>query len=94
MMAEDFTVFFDAAVFGESAELDGNAITVIRDDATVESMDGGYLSDEPSALVPTADVPDAAVSQVLTIGDKNFLVRQVRLVPPDGRLTRLVLAEA
>lgn len=93
-MTEDFSVFFDAAIFGESALLDGAAITVIRDDASVEAMDGGYIGDEPSALVPTSEVPDAAVGQTLDIGSQAFVVRQVRLVPPDGKITRLILAEA
>lgn len=88
---EDFAVFF--ADFGVTATpLVGDAVTVIFDRATIQTLGGDITSTGPIALAVEADVADwTSQSTVIEIGSASFLVIDKQ---PDGTgLTLLTLRE-
>lgn len=103
MLDEDLSVFF--ADWGEAAELDGQAVTVIHGaPGEVLPLGGaGMAGDAPRALIPFASIPArttspadtdpvlvyATVTAIRTL--KRWIVREVR---PDGTgLATLMLAQ-
>jgi hypothetical protein len=92
VFAEDLSVFFDTDGFALAATLDGDAVQVIRDDATIEAFSNGALTSQPSVLLTSAQAGEAEAGSVLVIGAQTYSVRQVISEPPDGALVRLMLA--
>ena len=89
--AETPSIFF--ADFAVDATLNGSAVLAIVDTSTVLELDG-VLTQGPSALLTTAQTSSAAPGQAFVAEAVNYSVRQVLREPPDGVLTRLVLARA
>lgn len=87
---EDLTPYF--AQFGQSATLAGAPLRAIVDSETVTDFDA--LTQSPTAVVKTADAGSAAAGQAFVSAAISYTVRQVLRQPPDGALTRLVLARA
>lgn len=97
MLAEPLDVFFNVAEFAVSATLNGVAVSAIVDTSTVaeDPFGGGaVLTQSPSALLKSSDAAAAAAGQGFVAGGITYTVRQVVAEPPDGVLTRLVLARA
>lgn len=90
MFTEDLSLFL--ADFGGTATLDGVAVLSIVDTQTQLEVDG-VLTQQPTALVRTSEALAAAPGQSFVSG-ATYIVRQVLRQPPDGALTRLVLARA
>lgn len=88
---EDLAPFF--ADFGGAATLNGAAVTAMVDTQTQLEVDG-VLTQVPTALVRTSEAGLAAPGQSFVASAVSYLVRQVMREPPDGALTRLVLARA
>lgn len=88
---EDLSVFF--ADFAVDATLNASALRAIVDKETQLELDG-VLTLQPTALVKTSDAAAAAAGQAFVAGSVTYSVRQVLKEPPDGALTRLVLARA
>jgi hypothetical protein len=89
---EDIAPFF--ADFGGAATLNSVAVTAIVDTQTVIEVDGGVATQQPTALVRTSEASVAAPGQSFVANAVTYIVRQVLREPPDGVLTRLVLARA
>lgn len=94
MFTEDLTPFFDTTGFALAGTLDGEAITVILDRATVPTFDNDLLTMDPSVTLDSAAAAAAAPGQELVVAGVTYTVREVQIEPPDGALTRLVLARA
>lgn len=94
MFTEDLAPFFDTAGFAQAATLDGVEITVILDRVTVPAFGNDLLTLEPSALVDSTAAATAVAGQALVVAGVTYAVREVRLEPPDGALTRLVLVRS
>lgn len=88
MFSEDLSVFF--AHFAASASLNGGAVTAIVDTETVLGDD--VLTQMPSALLRSSEAASASPGQSFVAASTNYIVRQVLREPPDGALTRLMLA--
>lgn len=86
---EDLSVFF--ADFGVAATLAGVAVTAIVDTQSLIEVDG-VMTQQPTALVVSSSAASAVPSQSFVAGSVSYIVRQVLKEPPDGALTRLVLA--
>lgn len=91
MFTEDLTPLF--ADFGVDATLAGSPVRAIVDTASVVEVDG-VLTQAPSAELSSAQSAAAAPGQAFVANATNYTVRQVLRAPPDGVLTRLVLARA
>lgn len=91
---EDLSPFF--ADFGEGSTLGGFQMTAIIDTSAIEDISAGIVTQGPTALITTADATDASAApgQVFASGGVSYTVRQVLPEPPDGKLTRLILARA
>lgn len=87
-MVEDLSLFFAADEFATAGTLDGNAVSVIFDDQTVDGLD--VLTGQPSALVAASS--GAERGQALAIGSSIYRVREVLAQPPDGATVRLMLS--
>lgn len=87
--AEDLTPFF--ADFGVDATLAGSPVRAIVDTASLVEL-GEVVTQGPSALLKTSDAASAAPGQAFVASSVNYSVRQTLREPPDGVLTRLVLA--
>lgn len=88
--AEDLSPFFSTAGFAVDATLDGVAVQGIFDEAGV--VDNGLAAVAPQFTLPTAQVPASPYGKVLTIGARNFTVREHQ---PDGTgVSTLVLSDA
>lgn len=90
-MAEDLAPFF-ADFFAVDATLAGSPVRAIVDTQTIDEF--GALTQNPSALLKSSDSGAAAAGQAFVASAVNYSVRQVLREPPDGALTRLVLARA
>lgn len=88
-MVEDLTPFF--ADFAVDATLAGSPLRAIVDTASVLELDG-VITQQPSALVKSSDASSASPAQAFAASSVSYTVRQVLKEPPDGALTRLVLA--
>jgi hypothetical protein len=88
---EDLAPFF--ADFGGAATLNSVAVTAIVDTQTVIEVEG-IATQQPTALVRTSEASVAAPGQSFVANAVTYIVRQVLREPPDGALTRLVLARA
>ena len=88
---EDLAPFF--ADFGGAATLNSVAVTAIVDTQTVIEVEG-IATQQPTALVRTSEASVAAPGQSFVANAVTYIVRQVLREPPDGVLTRLVLARA
>jgi len=88
---EDLTPFF--ADFGGAATLNSAAVTAIVDTQTAIEVEG-IATQQPTALVRTSEASVAAPGQPFVANAVTYIVRQVLREPPDGVLTRLVLARA
>lgn len=88
---EDLSVFF--ADFAVDATLNASALSAIVDTSSLIEIDG-VVTQAPTATIKTADAPAAAPGQAFVAVAVNYTVRQVLKEPPDGALTRLVLARA
>lgn len=90
-MVEDLAPFFtDFAVAGILA---GVAVSVIIDAQDFDDGPGVITRGTNCLLKPVAAVTPA-VGQTLVTGGVTYTVRQVLREPPDGALTRLILARA
>jgi hypothetical protein len=87
---ENLTPFF--ADFGTAATLSGSPLRAIVDTESVVEFD--TVTQGPSALVKTSDSAAAAPNQTFVANAITYSVREVRRQPPDGLLTRLVLARS
>ncbi len=88
MLVEDFALFF--ANFGVAGTLAGVPVRGILDSAS-DVVEGDVVTQRPTFLLqPGAASP--APGQALTLGAVSYTVRQVLAEPPDGALSRLVLA--
>ena len=92
MFAEDVSQFFSVASgFAVDATLNAAAVVAIIDTESFIEVDG-VMTQRPSALLPTSSAPSAAPGQAFVAGAVTYTVRQVLREPPDGVVTRLVLA--
>jgi hypothetical protein len=91
MLTEDLSVFF--ADFAVDATLNGSSVRAIVDTSSLVELDG-VLTQEPSAQLTTASSVAAAPGQSFVASAVTYTVRRVLREPPDGVLTRLVLARA
>lgn len=91
-MTEDLTVFF--ADFGVAAALNGSAVTAIVDTQSLVEDEPGVVTQGPTALMTSSDAASAAPGQAFVASSVTYTVRRVLKEPPDGVLTRLVLARA
>jgi len=91
VFVEDLSVFF--ADFAGNATLNASALSAIFDSNSLIELDG-VVRQAPTALIKTSDAPAAAQGQMFVAASVNYIVRQVLKEPPDGALTRLVLARA
>lgn len=89
MFAEDLSVFL--ADFGVAATLDGVAVTAIVDTQSLIEVDG-IMTQQPTATVVSSAAASAVPGQAFVASSVSYTVRQVLKEPPDGALTRLVLA--
>jgi hypothetical protein len=89
MLTENLSVFF--ADFAVDATLNGSTVQAIVDTSSFVELDG-VLTQGPSAQLTTAQSASAAPGQAFVASAVNYTVRQVLREPPDGALTRLVLA--
>ena len=87
---EDLTPFF--ADFGVAATLNGAAVTAIVDTQSVLELGDGTITQGPEATLKTSQASSAAPGQSFVAASVTYTVRQVQKLPPDGALTRLVLA--
>jgi hypothetical protein len=84
MFAEDLSPFFNAAEFAVPATIGlGSAVNGIFDNGYSAGQVGamGMASTQPSFVLPTASVPDAAVGQPLVV---NTLTYCIVAHEPDG----------
>lgn len=89
MFSEDFAPFF--ADFGVDATLAGSPVRAIVDTESLIELDG-VLTQRPSALLASTSAPSTTQGQAFVASAVTYTVRQVLREPPDGALTRLVLA--
>jgi len=87
--AEQPSIFF--ADFAVDATLAGSAVRAIVDTSSLVELDG-VLTQGPSAQLTTAQSSSASPGQAFVASAVTYIVRQVLREPPDGALTRLVLA--
>lgn len=80
------------ADFGVDATLQGVAVRAIVNTATVDDL--GTLTEQPNADLPSASASSAAPGQTFIAGAVTYTVRTVERQPPDGAITRLMLARA
>ena len=93
MFCEDLSAFFDVAGgHAVAATLAGRAVQVVLDTESQQDFDAGLVTQAPAALLRTSQAAAAAPGQALAVGAAIYTVRQVLREPPDGALTRLVLA--
>lgn len=90
-MLEDLSIFFDD--FAVDATLNGSTVQAIVDTNSLVELDG-VLTQMPSAQLSTAQSASAVPGQTFVASAVNYVVRQVLREPPDGAITRLVLARA
>lgn len=90
---EPIASFFAPAGFAVPATLAGAAVSVIMDTDS-EIFVGEVVTQGPSALLASVQAAAAAPGQTLVVYSATYTVRQVLREPPDGALTRLVLARA
>ena len=88
---EDLSVFF--ADFAVDATLNALPLRAIVDTSSLVELDG-VVTQVPAALVKSSDAASAAPGQAFVASSVSYIVRQVLKEPPDGVLTRLVLARA
>lgn len=88
---EDFAPFFTE--FGVDATLAGSAVRAIVDTESVIELDG-VLTQKPTAILVTSSAASTTQGQSFVADAITYTVRQVLREPPDGLLTRLVLARA
>ena len=89
MFTEDLSLFF--ADFGVAATLAGSAVAAIVDTQSLIEVDG-VMTQQPTALVVSSTASAAVPGQAFVASSVSYTVRQVLKEPPDGALTRLVLA--
>lgn len=91
LVEDDLAPYF--ADFGVAATLAGVAVTGILD---VETSDDGFgvITQTTSFLLKPGAAVTPAQGQALVCNAITYTVRQVLAEPPDGALTRLVLAKA
>ena len=89
---EDRSVFL--ADFGQACTLAGSPVQAIVDTETTQDFDSGALTQTPSALLQSSAAAAAAPGQAFNAGSTAYTVRQVLREPPDGAMTRLILARA
>lgn len=94
MFAEEVTAFFDVdSGFAYSATLDGAAVQVILDEASVDVLNG-VITTNPSVLISADQAEDAESGQTLVIGSQTYTVRAVLSDGPDAAIKRLDLVRA
>jgi hypothetical protein len=89
--AEDLSLFFDAEEFADEATLTpggGGVVIFDRNGLTIEDL--GVQTEGPSAVFPTTQWPNAAVTHTLSIGSTSYTVRAVTPLL-DGAITLLTL---
>jgi hypothetical protein len=91
VFVEDLSAFF--ADFAVNATLNASALPALVDTSSLIELDG-IVTQAPTAMIRTADAPSAVPGQVFVASSVTYIVRQVLKEPPDGALTRLVLARA
>ncbi len=87
---ESLAPFF--ADFGVQAQLAGEPVVGIFDASSYVETGEGLVTQAPTFDLPTASALSTAPADVLVLGAASYTVRQVLRRPPDGALTRLVLA--
>jgi hypothetical protein len=90
---EPIASFFEPGGFATPATLAGAVVSVILDTES-EGFLGEVVTQGPSALLRSSEAAAAAPGQALVASGATYTVRQVLSEPPDGVLTRLVLARA
>lgn len=80
------------ADFGVDATLAGVAVRAIVNTATVDDL--GTLTEQPNADLPSTSAASAAPGQAFVANSVTYTVRTVERQPPDGAITRLMLARA
>lgn len=91
----DDAALFDPVVgFGMPATLAGMSLQAIVDTQSADLFDSDLVTQQPSALVVAGDAPAAAPGQAFVADGVTYTVRRVLQLPPDGALTRLVLARS
>jgi len=94
VFAEAVTAFFDVdSGFAYAATLDGEAVQVILDEASVDVLNG-VISANPSVLISAEQAAEAEAGQSLVIGAQTYTVRAVMFDGPDAAMKRLDLVRA
>lgn len=94
MPLDDVSLYVDPGLgFAEPVTLAGAAKTGIFD-AAAEILLDDVISTAPAFTARSDDLTGAAAGQTLVRGAASYKVRQVLALPPDGAMTRLVLARA
>lgn len=92
-MTEDLAAFFSVSEFASTATLEGATVQAIVDAESVIEVDG-LVTQAPSALLTTAQAGSAEPGDAFVALGTTYSVRRVLREPPDGAMTRLVLARA
>jgi hypothetical protein len=88
------SAFFDVGSgFASTATLDGEAVQVILDEASIDVLNG-VITANPSVLVSAEQAAEAEAGQTLVIGAQTYTVRAVMSDGPDAALKRLDLVRA
>lgn len=94
MPLDDLALYVDSDLgFAETVTLAGSARSGLFDVAS-ELLADGIVSTAPAFTGRTSDLAAAAAGQTLVRGAQSYRVREVLALPPDGAMTRLVLARA
>ena len=94
MPLDDTALYVDTSLgFAETVTLAGVSKTGVFDISSEIVVDD-VVSTAPVFTGLAADLSAAAAGQTLVRTGTSYKVRQVLQVPPDGALTRLVLARA
>lgn len=85
MFDEDLALFYDTEDFAVDVVLDGETITGVMLNPSIES--DFIQSSDPVFSCPTASIPDVSNSSVLITGTKKY---RVTAVSPDGTGTTIL----
>jgi hypothetical protein len=93
MLFEDVSLYLDPSLgCSESGSTLAGVAVVGIFDSSAEITQGEAITLAPTFLLASSTAPSAAEGQTLIRSAISYKVRQVLREPPDGALTRLVLA--
>lgn len=91
----DRDVFLEAAVFGVAVVYGATTTTGIYDESWEETLDGQVVQGQ--GTMKGVEVKTGAFTPVLggsiSVGGTNYTVRKIQGLPPDSRMTVLLLRD-